>query len=194
MKLLAIFALLVPVFASALQPKELLTVDSHKKHLLLTDTANVDELINGVKSSQPAWLEVVPGIIDSIPQSQYIPLMNALAASLIRSAPATLKVLAQVDKLIAREEQSTERDRFGSYIICVYTPDPKIYNKQSVIEYFARAQRVLPQAGKAGRSCLELMGEAIAEMKRDNQRKPYKWGDKDYFKSYYPLNVPTETP
>lgn len=194
MKGLAIFILIVPLFASAIQPKDLTSADEHQKYLLLQNPANSKQLIRGVKSSQPIWLAVVPDIIDSLPQSQNHALMNAMAASLIRSAPDTLNTLAGVDNVIAREGHSAQRDKFGSDSICVYVPDPHIYSKQSVKEYYSRAKAVLPRAGEAGRSCLEIMGELIAEMKRENEKKPYKWGNKDYFKSYYPLNVPTETP
>lgn len=194
MRRLALFILAVPLFASAMQPGDLTSADEHNKYLLLQNPANSRQLIRGVKSSQPIWLAVVPDIIDSLPQSQYHALMNALAASLIRSAPDTLHTLAEVDKVIVREGHSSQRDRFGSLAICEYVPYPDIYTKQSVKEYYSRAKTVLPQAGEAGRLCLEMMAEVIAEMKRENEKKPYKWGDKDYFKSYYPLTVLTETP
>lgn len=194
MNRLALFLLAVPLFASALQPRDLTSADEPHKYLLFQNPANSKQLIRGVKSSQPIWLAVVPDIIDSLPQSQYLALMDALAASLIRSAPDTLHTLAGVDKVIAREGHSSQRDRFGSLAICEYVPDPHIYSKQSVKEYHSRARAVLPRAGEAGRLCLEMMDEVIAEMKRDNQKKPYKWGSKDYFKSYYPLTVPTEIP
>lgn len=152
---------------------------------LLNDDMRFSKFVSGVKNGDSEWLRFVPLVAEKIDNSQVNQLMDALTASLIRSPNQTLSTLADVDELIKNNGHSTLLDRLGSGVICSSLPDNEIYTKRSTDKYYLLAKKALSNIGPQGEKCLKLMADSVDEVNYDAANNKLKWGDKDYFKTYF---------